>query len=94
LISRLGEIGLQKKVSVAQLALAWILSKGKEIIPLVGARRRPQLMEALETLAISFSPEEIATIERAVPLSSVAGERYGREQMAVLDSERRMGAAG
>jgi aryl-alcohol dehydrogenase-like predicted oxidoreductase len=94
LISRLREIGLQKKVSVAQLALAWILSKGKEIIPLVGARRRPQLTEALETLAISFSPEEIATMERAVPLSSVAGERYGREQMAVLDSERRMGAAG
>jgi pyridoxine 4-dehydrogenase len=93
LISRLREIGLQKKVSVAQLVLAWILSKGKEIIPLVGARRRPQLTEALETLAISFSPEEIATIERAVPLNSVAGERYGREQMAVLDSERRMGAA-
>ncbi len=94
LISRLREIALQKRVSVAQLALAWVLSKGKEIIPLVGARHRQQLKDALETLAISFSPDEIATIEHAVPPGSVAGERYGAEQMAVLDSERRMGAAG
>ena len=93
LILRLQDIALKKRVSVAQLALAWILSKGKEIIPLVGARRRQQLAEALETLAISFSADEIAIIERAVPLGSVAGDRYGREQMAVLDSERRMGAA-
>ena len=94
LISRLQEIALQEKVSVAQLALAWILSKGREIIALVGARRRQQLAEALETLAMSFSPDEIATLEHAVPPGSVAGERYGAEQMAVLDSERRTGAAG
>ena len=79
---------------MAQLAMAWILSKGKEIIPVVGARRRQQLAEALETLAISFSADEIAAIERAVPLGSAAGDRYGREQTAVLDSERRTGAAG
>jgi aryl-alcohol dehydrogenase-like predicted oxidoreductase len=94
LISRLEEIARQKGINVAQLALAWVLSKGKEIIPLVGARQRQQLADALKTLAISFSPDEIATIERAVPQGSVAGDRYGADQMAVLDSERRMGAAG
>lgn len=94
LISRLQEIASKKGINVAQLALAWVLSKGKEIIPLVGARHRQQLKDALETLTISFSPEEIATIEHAVPPGSVAGERYGREQMAVLDSERRTEAAG
>jgi aryl-alcohol dehydrogenase-like predicted oxidoreductase len=94
LISRLREIARSKGVSVAQLALAWILSKGKEIIPLVGARRRPQLTEALDTLETLFSLDEIATIERAVPQGSVSGDRYGAEQMAVLDSERRMGVAG
>jgi aryl-alcohol dehydrogenase-like predicted oxidoreductase len=93
LISRLREIAERKNGSVAQLALAWILSKGKEIVPLVGARRRQQLAEALETLAISFSPDEIAAIERAVPPGAVAGDRYGAEQMAALDSERPRGAS-
>jgi pyridoxine 4-dehydrogenase len=93
LISRLQEIAGQKGINVAQLALAWVLSKGKEIIPLVGARHRQQLKDALEALPISLSPDEIATIERAVPLGSVAGDRYGREQMAVLDSERSRGAS-
>jgi len=94
LISRLREIAGQKGINVAQLALAWVFSKGKEIIPLVGARHRQQLKDALETLPISLSTDEIAAIEHAVPEGSVAGERYGVEQMAVLDSERRMGAAG
>jgi aryl-alcohol dehydrogenase-like predicted oxidoreductase len=89
----LREIAERKNGSVAQLALAWILSKGKEIVPLVGARRRQQLAEALETLAISFSPDEIAAIERAVPPGAVAGDRYGAEQMAALDSERPRGAS-
>ncbi len=94
LISRLQEIATKKGINVAQLALAWVLSKGKEIIPLVGARHRQQLKDALETLPISLSSDEIAAIERTVPPGSVAGERYGAEQMAVLDSERRTGAAG
>ncbi len=94
LISRLQEIATKKGINVAQLALAWVLSKGKEIIPLVGARHRQQLKDALETLPMSLSSDEIATMERAVPPDSVAGDRYGAEQMAVLDSERRIGAAG
>jgi aryl-alcohol dehydrogenase-like predicted oxidoreductase len=93
MIARLREIAERKGVSVAQLALGWVLSKGNDIIPLVGARRRPQLREALETLKLSFSPDEIAELERAVPAGSVAGDRYGAEQMAVLDSERGIGAS-
>jgi pyridoxine 4-dehydrogenase len=93
LISRLQEIATKKGINVAQLALAWVLSEGKEIIPLVGARHRQQLKDALETLPISLSPDEIAAIERAVPLGSVAGDRYGAEQMAILDSERSRGAS-
>jgi aryl-alcohol dehydrogenase-like predicted oxidoreductase len=93
LISRLREIARGKGVSVAQLALAWILTKGNEIVPLVGARRRDQLREALETLPISLSADEIGAIEHAVPAGSVAGDRYGQEQMAVLDSERHKGGA-
>lgn len=94
LILRLQEIATKKGINVAQLALAWVFSKGKEIIPLVGARHRQQLTDALETLSISLSSDEIAAIEHAVPPGSVAGERYGAEQMTVLDSERRTEAAG
>jgi len=65
-----------------------VLSRGKDIIPLIGARRRDQLSEAIEAMRISFSPGELAAIENAVPAGSIAGDRYGAEQMAALDSER------
>jgi aryl-alcohol dehydrogenase-like predicted oxidoreductase len=88
LIGRLRSIAQQKGISVAQLAVGWVLSRGKDIIPLVGARRRDQLTEALRALEVSLSPQELAAIEKAAPIGSVAGDRYGAEQMAVLDSER------
>jgi aryl-alcohol dehydrogenase-like predicted oxidoreductase len=88
LIGRLRAIAHQKGISAAQLAVAWVLSRGKDIIPLVGARRRDQLSEALGAVKVSFSADELAAIEKAAPIGSIAGDRYGSEQMAVLDSER------
>jgi pyridoxine 4-dehydrogenase len=88
LIGRLRAIAHQKGISAAQLAVTWVLSRGKDIVPLVGARRRDQLSEALGALNVSFSADELAAIEKAAPIGSVAGDRYGSEQMAVLDSER------
>jgi pyridoxine 4-dehydrogenase len=93
MISRLQELARQKGVSVAQLAMGWILTKGNDIIPLPGARRREQLAESLECLKLSFSADEIAAMESAVPEGSVAGDRYAAEQMIVLDSERKAGAS-
>ena len=93
MISRLQELARQKGVSVGQLAMGWILAKGNDIIPLPGARRRDQLAESLECLKLSFSADEIAAMERAVPEGSVAGDRYAAEQMLVLDSERKAGAS-
>jgi aryl-alcohol dehydrogenase-like predicted oxidoreductase len=93
MISKLQAIAREKRVSVAQLALGWSLTKGLEIIPLAGARTRAQLSEALETMKLSFSADEIAAMERAVPEGSVAGDRYATEQMLVLDSERKAGAS-
>jgi pyridoxine 4-dehydrogenase len=89
LIGRLRAIAHQKGISPAQLAVAWVLSRGKDIIPLVGARRRDQLSEALGALKVSFSADDLGAIEKAAPVGSIAGDRYGSEQMAVLDSERR-----
>jgi len=89
MILKLQTIARQKGVGVAQLALGWILTKGNEIIPLVGARTRVQLNEALETLSLSFSASDVAALENAIPAESVAGERYAVEQMRTLDSERK-----
>jgi aryl-alcohol dehydrogenase-like predicted oxidoreductase len=93
LAARLAEIAERAKLSVAQLAVGWILSKGADIIPLVGTKRRDQLEQAIGVLDRPLSATEIAMIERAAPPGSVAGERYGPEQMRALDSEPRSSAS-
>lgn len=93
MIAKLQTIAREKGVSVAQLALGWILTKGSDIIPLVGARTQAQLNEAIDTMKLSFSADEIAAMESAVPEGSVAGDRYASEQMLVLDSERKTSAS-
>jgi len=72
----------------AQAAIAWVASQGEDIVPLVGARRRERLAEALEAMNAALSPEAKAAIERAVPKGAAAGERYPAAQMGMLDSER------
>ncbi|MBK8258089.1 MAG: aldo/keto reductase [Polyangiaceae bacterium] len=72
----------------AQLALAWVLSKGNDIVPVVGARTRKQLADALGALSLDLSAETLALVERAVTPENIAGTRYAAEQMGMLDSER------
>ena len=88
LVARLRTIAEDRGVSVAQLAFAWVRSRGADIVPLIGARRRDQLAEALAGLEIELGEDELAAIEAAVPEGSIAGTRYGAAQMADLDSER------
>jgi aryl-alcohol dehydrogenase-like predicted oxidoreductase len=88
LVDRLRELARARGVSVSQLAIAWVASRGDDIVPLVGARRRDQLTEALAGLELSLSASELEAIEAAVPAGSAAGTRYGQAQMADLDSER------
>ncbi|MBU1374696.1 MAG: aldo/keto reductase [Alphaproteobacteria bacterium] len=72
----------------AQAAIAWVAAKGNDIIPLVGARRRDRLAEALGALDKPLSAETIAALEAAAPQGAVAGTRYAQVQMAHLDSEK------
>lgn len=72
----------------AQAAIAWVLSRGDDILPLIGARRPERLAEALATLSLDLPAEAIAAFEAAVPNGAVAGDRYDPAQMAMLDSER------
>jgi aryl-alcohol dehydrogenase-like predicted oxidoreductase len=88
LVEALRAIANAKGASVAQLAIAWALSRGDDIVPLVGARRRDRLEEALGALEIELTADDVAAIERAVPKDAAAGERYDQRQMATLDSER------
>ena len=73
---------------MAQLAIAWVLARGDDIVPLVGARTRERLHEALGALQVTLSADDLAAIERAVPPDAAAGDRYAAAQMAMLDSER------
>jgi aryl-alcohol dehydrogenase-like predicted oxidoreductase len=88
LVEALRKIAEQKGVSVAQIAIAWVLSRGEDIVPLVGARRRDRLDEALGALDVTLDMADLAAIEEAVPADAAAGERYPEAQMAHLDSER------
>jgi aryl-alcohol dehydrogenase-like predicted oxidoreductase len=88
LVEALRAVADAKDVTVAQVAIAWVLSRGPDMVPLVGARRRDRLAEALGALELELTADELERVERAVPPGAAAGDRYHAPQMAVLDSER------
>ena len=87
LVDALAKIAQERGVSSAALAIAWVLSRGKDIVPVIGARTRQQLAEIPVALGLRLSSEELNRIESAVPIGAVAGTRYQAEQMKHLDSE-------
>ena len=88
LLARLEVIAENLGVTAAQLAIAWVGSRGEDIIPLIGTKRRERLAEALKGLDLTLSADELAAVEAAVPAEAVAGDRYEAAQVARLDSER------
>ncbi len=88
LVDALRAVADAKGATVAQVAIGWVLSRGEDIVPLVGARRRDRLAEALGALQLELTAEDLAAIERAVPAGAAAGDRYHAPQIATLDSER------
>jgi aryl-alcohol dehydrogenase-like predicted oxidoreductase len=88
LVDALRTIAEAKSVTVAQIAIAWVLARGEDIVPLVGTTRRDRLAEAVGALELELSEDDLAAIERAVPPGAAAGGRYDERQMAMLDSER------
>ena len=87
LLAALEKIAQEHGVSTAQLAIAWVLSRGTDIVPLIGTKRRDRLAEALGALTLRLDPADLAALEAAVPPGQVAGDRYDPGQMAALDSE-------
>jgi aryl-alcohol dehydrogenase-like predicted oxidoreductase len=88
LVEALRAVAEAKGASVAQTAIAWVLAQGEDIVPLVGARRRERLSEALGALDLKLEAEDLAAIEAAVPAGAAVGDRYVAAQMAHLDSEK------
>lgn len=88
LVEVLRDIADSLGATVAQLAIAWVLNRGDDVVPLVGARTRSRLAESLGALRLRLDPGQLARIEAAIPPDAVVGSRYDPAQMALLDSER------
>ncbi|MFI9543787.1 aldo/keto reductase [Streptomyces sp. NPDC052016] len=88
LVEALGKVAERLGATTSQVAIAWVAAQGKDIVPLVGARRRERLAESLGAADLTLDAETLAEIEKAVPAGAVAGERYAAPLMATLDSER------
>jgi aryl-alcohol dehydrogenase-like predicted oxidoreductase len=88
LADALGAIAADNGATTAQVAIAWVLGRGDDIVPLVGARRRDRLHEALGAMDVELTADDLARIEAAIPAGAAAGTRYDEAQMAMLDSER------
>jgi aryl-alcohol dehydrogenase-like predicted oxidoreductase len=88
LVEALRKVAADTGITVAQAAIAWVASRGDDIVPVVGARTRERLTETLGAANVTLTTEQLAAIEAAVPADQVAGSRYAEAQMAMLDSER------
>ena len=89
LVDRLRPIAERHGLTVAQLAIAWVLAQGDDIVPVIGTRKRSRLDEALAAASAVLTPAELDEISMAVPAAEVAGDRYATAQIAMLDSERK-----
>jgi aryl-alcohol dehydrogenase-like predicted oxidoreductase len=76
LVGRVEALAREKGITAAQLALAWVLSRGKDVVPIPGTRRRGRLEENAAAVAVTLSPAELARLEEAMPPGAAAGTRY------------------
>jgi len=85
LVDRVRAIAERRGVTAGQLALAWVLAQGKDVVPIPGTKRRLFLEENAAAAALALSPEEVAELEAAVPPSEIAGDRYAPVSMKSID---------
>jgi aryl-alcohol dehydrogenase-like predicted oxidoreductase len=89
LVAKLEAVARDLGATPTQLAFAWVLAQGEDIVPLIGARRRDQLEEALGALDLQLGADDLKRIEEAMPAGAIAGARYAPPAMAQLDSEKK-----
>ncbi|MCW3019256.1 MAG: aldo/keto reductase [Solirubrobacterales bacterium] len=88
LVEQLRAVAEAKGATVAQIAIAWVLARGEDVVALVGARTRERLQEALGAEQVQLDADDLIALERAIPPDAAVGDRYPEPQMATLDSER------
>ena len=92
LVEQLRAIAADIGATPAQVAIAWVAAQGDDIVPLVGARRRDRLNEALGALNVKFTEAHLAALAKAFPPGAAAGNRYPDSQLVHMDSEKRLKA--
>ncbi len=85
LVDRIREIAAEKKVEPSQLALAWVLAQGKDVVPIPGTTTRAHLEENVAAASIALSKEDLARIDRVAPKGAAAGDRYHQAGMATVN---------
>ncbi len=85
LVERVKAIAEERGVKAGQLALAWVLAKGEDLVPIPGTKRRKYLEENAAAVEIKLTPKEVAELEAAVPAHEIAGGRYSEASMASID---------
>ena len=85
LVRRVEEVAAARGCTPSQLALAWVLAQGEDIVPIPGTRRQPHLEENLGALAFSLTPGELALIAEVAPLGVAAGPRYPEAGMSAVN---------
>ncbi|MBG6240829.1 MAG: aldo/keto reductase [Candidatus Symbiopectobacterium sp. Dall1.0] len=88
LVEQVETLARAKGVTPSQLALAWVLAQGDDIVPIPGTKRRRYLEENIAALDVQLTPEELAAIEAIFPFAAAAGDRYGTESMATINNLR------
>jgi aryl-alcohol dehydrogenase-like predicted oxidoreductase len=85
LVERVRTIAERRQLNPGQLALAWVLAKGQDLVPIPGTKRRKYLEENAAAVAIALTPAEVAELEAAVPKHEIVGERYAAANMKAID---------
>jgi len=85
LVARVGELAREKKCTSSQLALAWVLAQGKDIVPIPGTKRRKYLEENVGALSVKLTPGDLRRLEEAAPRGAAAGDRYAPQSMRAIN---------
>ena len=84
-MDRLEEVAGEKGCTVTQLALAWVLAQGEDVIPIPGTTRRIHLEENVKALDVHLTDDELARVNEAAPPGIAAGTRYPEVMMGLVD---------
>jgi len=85
LVKRVEEVAAKKGCTSSQLALAWVLAQGDDIVPIPGTKRRKYLEENLAALEIKLTPEDLTRIDEVAPKGAASGTRYPESMMRALN---------